>query len=342
MSAVVSRAHRFTSASDLPNSVWDAFRQNESAANIILPFAEKARNSPSDEQNLWIVLYDDSGSVEFVLSCTKGLLGDYPIFIFTPKSSAQLENGGREITQSVSHLVSSLLEVVHPTRVFSVFSIAEVTKQFARIFQETVKETDIKAKNKPYYDATFTFCTKETLCNPSHAISPLRDDSIVISLRRADMSHLGGLTVLCKEFAATSPPYLLDDQAAEREATSLITNQKVWVHMIKKGDDAWDIACLVATTRESDNVTAVTKVYTPERWRKRGCAARLLHRVCQEIFQQKQRVVLYVGNSDDMATARGVYNKVGFQGLNRPGGDPVEGVEQWLEIGFEPTTRGFW
>jgi hypothetical protein len=208
MPAVVSRARRFTSARDLPESVWVALRQNESAANIILPFAEKALKSSSDEQQLWwIVLYDDSGSVEFVLSCTKWLLGNYPIFIYTPKSSAQLEQeqkGGKEITESVSQLVSSLLEVVHPTRVFSVFSIAEVAKQFARIFQETIKEKDIKAIDEPYYDATFTFCTRETLRSPSLAVSPLRDDSIVISLRRADMSHLGGLTVLCKAFAATS------------------------------------------------------------------------------------------------------------------------------------------
>jgi predicted GNAT family acetyltransferase len=79
------------------------------------------------------------------------------------------------------------------------------------------------------------------------------------------------------------PPYLLDDQAAKQEAESLITDRKVWVHMIKKGDDeGWHIACLVATTRESDNVTAITKVYTAEVWRGMGCAARLMHRVCQE------------------------------------------------------------
>lgn len=52
--------------------------------------------------------------------------------------------------------------------------------------------------------------------------------------------------------------------------------------MIKKGDEEWEVACLVATTRESENVTAVTKVFTAEHWRGRGCAARLLHRVCEE------------------------------------------------------------
>ena len=62
----------------------------------------------------------------------------------------------------------------------------------------------------------------------------------------------------------------------------MITNQQAWVHIVQKEGQEPEIACLVATTRESDTVTAVTKVFTPKRWRGRGCAARLLHRVCQE------------------------------------------------------------
>ena len=62
----------------------------------------------------------------------------------------------------------------------------------------------------------------------------------------------------------------------------MITNQQVWVHMVQKDDQEPEVACLVATTRESDNVTAVTKVYAAEHWRGRSCATRLLHRVCQE------------------------------------------------------------
>lgn len=62
----------------------------------------------------------------------------------------------------------------------------------------------------------------------------------------------------------------------------MIANQQVWVHTIQKEAQEAEIACIVATTRESDNVTAVTKVFTVEHWRGRGCAARLLHRICQE------------------------------------------------------------
>lgn len=62
----------------------------------------------------------------------------------------------------------------------------------------------------------------------------------------------------------------------------LITNQQVWVHLVQRVGREPEVACLVATTRESDNVTAVTKVFTAEHWRGHGCAARLLHRVCEE------------------------------------------------------------
>lgn len=61
----------------------------------------------------------------------------------------------------------------------------------------------------------------------------------------------------------------------------MIANEQVWVHTVQKDDQEPEIACLIATTRESENVTAVTKVFTAERWRGRGCAARLLQRICQ-------------------------------------------------------------
>ena len=75
---------------------------------------------------------------------------------------------------------------------------------------------------------------------------------------------------------------MLDDAGAELEARLLITNQQAWVHVVQMEGQEPEIACLVATTRESDDVMAVTKVFTPEHWRGRGCAARLLYRVCQE------------------------------------------------------------
>ena len=49
-----------------------------------------------------------------------------------------------------------------------------------------------------------------------------------------------------------------------------------------------------------------------------------------------------MGNSEELAPARKVYDKIGFQGLDVPQGQQVEDVERWVEIGFENTTLGYW
>ncbi|KAF8445613.1 hypothetical protein L210DRAFT_3641979 [Boletus edulis BED1] len=339
------RAVAYNHASDLPAEFWAALRQNEPAANTILPFAKKALDFPRDDSNdqLWIIQYEGAGNdVEFVLSCTRGLLGNYPIFVYTPKSSAQLTQEGNHVVDSMLQLVLCLLGKVPPQRVFSVFSVALVAETFADIFEAQTHQTHgiraLKDLRDLYYDATFTFCTRETLNMTSAPLSSESED-FLIALRRADISHLEGIKVLCKGFSCTSPPYILDDEHAELEARALITNQLAWVHMIRRGNEKWETACLVAATRELENVTAITKVFTAEKWRGRGCAARLLHRVCEEILQKKERVVLYVGNASELASARRVYHKVGFQGLDA---QQVENVERWIEIGFEGTTLGYW
>ncbi|KAH0840300.1 hypothetical protein J3R83DRAFT_1310 [Lanmaoa asiatica] len=154
------------------------------------------------------------------------------------------------------------------------------------------------------------------------------------------MSHLKGVKVMCKAFSETSAPFILDDAGAELEAKLLITNQQVWVHMVQRAGQEPEVACLVATTRESDSVTAVTKVFTAEQWRgPRFCGTTFAPRL---ILQKEKRIVLYVGNSKELASARKVYHKIGFQGLNGPQGQQVEGVERWVEIGFKGTTLGYW
>ena len=204
------QARAYRHASDLPNDVWRMLLQNEAAANVVLPFAKKALNSPGgDREQLWIALYDDTNKVEFVLSCTKGPLGNYPIFVVPSRSSAQIaqeEKRGKNISDSLLPLVLCLLEEVPPQRVFSVFSIAKVAEKFAEIFEaHTREEYGIQALEDPYYDATFTFCTSETLKRPPDSLSasPGSDD-VVIALRRADMSHLEEVKAMCKAFSETS------------------------------------------------------------------------------------------------------------------------------------------
>lgn len=70
------------------------------------------------------------------------------------------------------------------------------------------------------------------------------------------------------------------DQALE-EATLLIEQRQVWVHTIKVHERPEEIASIVAVTRESPSVAAITKVYTNPDWRSRRCAERLVRKVTQ-------------------------------------------------------------
>lgn len=180
--------------------------QNEAAANIILPFARKALDFPREgsSSQLWIILYDEtSNDAEFLLSCTKGPLGNYPVFIFTPRSSDQLALDGNNLAASLLQLVLCLLKQVPPQRVFSVFSIATVAENFAKIFEEHAH--GIQALEDPHYDATFTFCTSRTLNKSSVSFFPFPEpEDILIALCRADISHLEGIKALCKGFSFTS------------------------------------------------------------------------------------------------------------------------------------------
>lgn len=57
------------------------------------------------------------------------------------------------------------------------------------------------------------------------------------------------------------------------------------------------------------------------------------------LLSEKEKIVLYVGVGNNAAQ---VYRRVGFQGLE--GNGEVEGVENWLEIGFDRdhVNLGYW
>ncbi len=58
---------------------------------------------------------------------------------------------------------------------------------------------------------------------------------------------------------------------------------QVWVHRIRQqGEDRSSIASIVAFTRNSDTLATITKVYTNPDYRRRGCAERLVRRVCKQ------------------------------------------------------------
>ena len=79
----------------------------------------------------------------------------------------------------------------------------------------------------------------------------------------------------------TQEPFVLDHQGSIAEASKMIRDRQVWVLEVHHSRGS-SIACIVCLTRTNDAVTAVTKVYTPDEWRQRGYARRLVRRVCEQ------------------------------------------------------------
>ena len=76
---------------------------------------------------------------------------------------------------------------------------------------------------------------------------------------------------------------MLDPIRAAEEAKYLITRGLVWVYMARSPDmDAFEVASIAACTRNTERVATITKVYTPNEWRGKGCASRLVRHVCKE------------------------------------------------------------
>lgn len=61
---------------------------------------------------------------------------------------------------------------------------------------------------------------------------------------------------------------------ARIEARELISKGQIWVY-----DIAGSISTICAVTRNTHRVSAITKVYTTPRWRRRGCAEFLVRHV---------------------------------------------------------------
>ncbi|KII94067.1 hypothetical protein PLICRDRAFT_171744 [Plicaturopsis crispa FD-325 SS-3] len=317
----------FYAAADLPSPVWSAFRASPEPANVMFPFALKAlaaeREGRTMEQ-VWIVCSTD-GDIDFVLSCYEGPLGAYPVFIFAPHSAEGLEIN--YMLPRIWNLVRQLHLTVSEHRVFSVFAPERVANIFAGLWTEV---TGIYPYPEPYYAAKLTYCTLRTL--PPQR-QPSQFDAFEYDLRLATEADIPQVAQLCLEFASTSEPFILNGEQALEEATMLVKNKQVWVHRVQRPGQRPEIASIVAVTRHSGDVAAITKVCTNPNWRKMGCAARLVRYVCKHLLSNRARsVVLYVAH--DNHAARHVYGHVGFVGL-RKNDEAVEGVSDWVEIGFD-------
>jgi hypothetical protein len=194
----------FDRDSGIPDVVWDVLRANAARANVILPHAEKVFSNPSIVSNEFWLVYSKPGTsgIQFVLSCTDGQMGKYPVFIVPILPIPELTPELLEV--SMEAFCDALLNQpgFGKRRVYSVFSIDLVAKAFARAWEG---RTGINCIEEPYYDAIFTMCSDDTLVRD---VRPPRDD-VVIELRLAVEQDAQMIGQLCYEFAATSVCLLL-------------------------------------------------------------------------------------------------------------------------------------
>ncbi|KAH7886039.1 hypothetical protein F5I97DRAFT_1808513 [Phlebopus sp. FC_14] len=346
------------------SAVYPILRRCERSSNIVLAHALKKISAESvltgcqfithpevhsdlsahRHDSFWLTVWSVSPegilSLQLVLSCIRGSQDNYPIFLWTPHS--RYVTSVQWMAPRISALVEYLQSCVRPERVFSVFGMTPLVKAFAKKWSAL---TGFQIESQPFYAAYFTFCTKETLVES--CVEPALSDSI----RRPTMSDLEDVARLCKEFADDSIYFPLDIDRARLEAEELISKGQIWLY-----ESAGEVAAICAVTRSSLRVSAITKVYTCSKWRRRGFAEHLVryvtrrqvlrfaveatdtHASSNRLFEcGKESVILYVGHEN---SAQRVYDRVGFVGLC--GKDKIEGVEDALELGFVGTNRGHW
>lgn len=208
MPAIVSnlRQHTYRRASDIPRDVIEAL-QKDPRANILYAGIEKATSkeragTSSLHEELWIASYTDrhgsDSTIDFVLSCTYGVIGEYPIFIYSTKSVQDLAEDFLEpriyrIVQELDNNIST------PMRVYSIFASRPVSESFGRHWTQ---RTGIKSIKEPYYDAKFSYCTANTLAPPPSPDSSCR-------MRLAERRDVPQVAQLCKGFSEESVSSLI-------------------------------------------------------------------------------------------------------------------------------------
>lgn len=186
----------YHSAADFDDKVWAAFRQNEGAANLLYPFAQRALSAPPAGNQHWVA-YFEAAQVTYVVSCTTGDLGPLPVFIYTVKSIQQREQEG--VNRPLCMLAVALHGIVERERLFSVFAPQDISLKFSEIWTGL---TAINTEITPYYDSIFTFCTKDSFVKSSCLRDLPRGVDAVIG--RGEMCHINQIAEHCHAFSKES------------------------------------------------------------------------------------------------------------------------------------------
>ena len=196
---IPSSFHIFTctKASDFPPFAWDALRRQEVNANVILPILLKCLKQEQAGMpvwdHLWIVVYTPvSYDVKVILSCTDGLTGKYPVFLFTPNPYPAIHSDldtYPALEAAAVQLRQALPSKLH--RVYSVFGPEILCRTFVTLWS---KHTRIPINPIPYYEAKISYLTSETFVDAIHQLVPGE-------MRPAEKRDLDGVAKLCFQFA---------------------------------------------------------------------------------------------------------------------------------------------
>ncbi|KAI0003751.1 hypothetical protein BJV74DRAFT_811524 [Russula compacta] len=321
----------FTNESDV--STWWKQETKPSQSHVAGPpiTGIRATVAMADENKepFWLTVWSSPSpftppTLDIVLSCVSWTLGDYPIFLWTPKNPSSVTPAW--LNPRLELLAEHLLDIIPPQRVFSIFGMTLLVKSFTRYWSELVK---CPIEPEPFYAAYYSFCNADTFKGSNDSLP--RGDNI----RRANVEDLAAVGQLCKEFADDTVYFPLEIDAAMVEARELISNGLIWIY-----ESEGEVTSICAVTRNTQNVSAITKVYTTPKWRRRGFAEHLVRNVTRRLLVDcgKRTVTLYVGHNN---SAQRVYDRVGFVGLC--GKKKVNGVEDSLELGLVTgAPRGHW
>ncbi|KAF8713788.1 Acetyltransferase (GNAT) domain, partial [Rhizoctonia solani] len=326
-----------SSPTDFLSVAFEHLSRREERSNIILALAleaqEKEQQTESEAStgnNFWICIWTTRASpqsratnwsLDFVFALNDNHFGGYPLFIWSGHPSCDLTPAF--IEQRVRLAVVQLYKSIPSQRVFSAFGLVPVVCAFRSAW------THISGHNPepaPFYSVKLSYCTNNTLKTAPSSL-PCSD-----SIKLAEMEDLDQVATLCNGLARDSIYFTLQDDQSNTEALKLIRDRRIWVYRTRDTSGRVRIASMVCSSRSSQSVAAITKIYTAAEFRGRQFAKRLMHWVTQHLLQNegKDTVVLYVSHGDPVER---VCHQVGYTGLC--GAPRPELVEDWLEIGFQ-------
>jgi hypothetical protein len=195
----------YTNSLSLPALVWDFFATHQKHTNVIYPVAKKclqlelSGDSPPPG-TLWMTCFttysSQDPSLDFVLSCTPGPQGLYPIFICSTKAPQRLSDD--YIQPRLKELVRGLHASVPTARVYSVFAPKSIAKCFVHLW---TAQTGISLSEDPvYYSAKLTHCSRASFCNRR----PTQNSDCSYIMRPAVEADISSAASLCYGFAAVS------------------------------------------------------------------------------------------------------------------------------------------